>query len=341
MVDAITNDYEQVIPFVLSDIDDGDSRRLGDVISAQLWPLTGNRSKGFAVVSALSDDVIMQPNTYAVPVVDGQAYEQKRVKVDFNPDTAEAHQTGGQWNVTASGTLVTFKSNVGGSDMNFPAGTELRFIPTLAGVQPTAIVQGPGFTGGTSGIVKQVVQYDDFPNTDAAQACLLGKVGNFPAIVLAWIQSTPIEGRTYGLNQGATRKGRDIRCYYDSYAAYVIVSISQSGEQRRNLALNIKDTVMDLLGDYNRNFDGEYLTFMGTGVEILDVKRITRTENSMLIMMNMRTISVRNRVEFRTFNRWTKSRFRSFQAAIPPSGDSPGNPQDLVTSDLIDPMPQA
>lgn len=342
MVDAIQNDYGNVRAFAEIDIADGDSRRLGDVILAQLWPLTGERAFGQALVFATGPDVKLPANSYAVPIVKGQGFDQKRVKVDWNPDTALAHQMGGDWTVTSAGTLVTFKSNVGGSQMNFPSGSQLRFIPPVPGVNPVCVIQEPGFTGGTSGIVKSVTQFDDFPNTDAAQASLEGKLGAFPAIVLAWMRSTPVEGRTAGLAQGQTRKGRDVRFYFDNFAMYVIASNSQSGEQRRALALNIKDTVMDLLGDYNRNFDGEYMAFAGTGIEIIDVNRVPRTENTMIIMVTMRTISVRKRVEFRSFNKWREVQYKDFRPADAPANPNtpPLNPEELDVSKPLDPMPQ-
>lgn len=344
MVDAITNDYQNVVPFTDISIADGDSRRLGDVILAQLWPLTGSRSFGQAAVFATgSAPVTLPANSYAVPIVKGQAFEQKRVKVDWNPDTAKPHQQGGEWSVSPGGTLVTFKSNTGGGDMNHIAGSTLRFMPPIAGIAPTCVVQEPGFLGGTSGVVKCAVQFDDFPGTEPGVAALQSRLGAFPAMVLAWLQSQPVDGRTAGLAQGQTRKGRDTRFYFDFFQLYVIANNAQSGEQRRASALNIKDTAMDLLGDYNRNFDGEMLAFAGTGIEILDVKRITRTENTSVIVVNMRTVSTRNRVEFRSFNRWRATRYQEKQLAIPPTpppDSSPGNPADLITGDQLDDMPQ-
>lgn len=329
-----TDDYEGLEAFGELDIANGDTRRLGNVLMAQLWPLTGRRATGQALVFATGADVTLPKNSYAVAVRNAQAFEQQIAKVAANPETEEPHQKGGDWTVTQAGTLVTFKSNVGGDMMNWPPGTILRLIPPVAGINPVCEVQKPGFSGGTIGIVKQVVQYDDMPNNDAAKAMLQAKLGAFPAIMVSWIQSTPVEGRTYGLSQGATRKGRDVRVYYENFAIYIIANSALSGEQRKAQGVNIMNAVQDLLGDYNRNFDGEYMSLMGTGVEMQDAKRLARVENSLIIFLTCRMISTKKRVEFRTFQPWNTTRYKSFQKEEPPN-----NPQELVTGDQLDPMP--
>jgi len=336
------DDYEALEPLTLEDISSGPTRLLGNKICAQLWPLTGRRSTGVALVQATGADVIIPANTYAFPVIGGQAFQQRVLKTDFNPATREPHQTGGDWTVTRAGTLVTFKSNVGGSTMNFDGGSLLRFSPPIPGIEDDIVVNAPGFTGGTLGLVRDVLQHDDFPTADQARATLQGKVGHFPAIVLAWVKSTPIEGRTAGISQGATRKGRSARAYFENLILYVVSTDASSIELRRAIALNIKDAVIGLLNDYKRNFDGEMLTAMGTGIEVLDSDRLPRIESATTIAMQLRTIAVGEKTSHAEFSPWLLTKYRSFRKAEPGAeeGDPPIHAEDLELSEPIDPMPR-
>ncbi len=336
------DDYEDLQPFSVADVASGETKLLCNALCAQLWPLTGNRATGTALVKATGADVIIPPNTYAFPVVQREAEEQKILKVDFNPATRKHHQTGGEWTVTSAGTLVTFKSNVGGLKMNIPAGSMLRFSPPIPGIDFDVEVQAPGFTGGTNGLVLDVVQYDDIDSPDKARAMLQGKIGNFPAIALAWIKSTPIEGRTAGLAQGATRKGRDVRVYFENLILYIVSNNSSSGELRRSIAMNLKDAVIDLLSDYKRNFDGEYLTSMGTGVEIQDSNRLPKIEQATTIAMTLRTIAVRHKGQFAKYSPWIRTLYRSYRAAemAEEEGQDPVHAQDLELSAPLDLMPR-
>jgi hypothetical protein len=336
------DDYEDLEPFTVADVSSGATRILGNALCAQLWPLTGNRSTGTAVVTATGADVVIPANSYGFPVLDGEANQQMLLKVAHNPVTRGPHQTGGHWTVTSAGTPIQFKSNVGGLKMNIAAGSLIRFSPPIPGLASDVVVQAPGFTGGTNGLVLDVRQYDDIGTPDQARAMLQGKLGNYPALVLAWLKSTPIEGRTAGVAQGSTRQGRDARAYFENFILYVISSNAGSGELRRAIALNLKDAVIDLLNDYKRNFDGEVLTAMGTGVEVLDSNRVPKIEQATTISMALRTIAVSTKTNRVSYSPWLRTRYRSYVAAEPAEveGDPPVHADDLELSDPIDPMPR-
>src|SRR6478736_797708 len=189
------DDYEALEPLTLEDISSGPTRLLGNKICAQLWPLTGRRSTGVALVQATGADVIIPANTYAFPVIGGQAFQQRVLKTDFNPATREPHQTGGDWTVTRAGTLVTFKSNVGGSTMNFDGGSLLRFSPPIPGIEDDIVVNAPGFTGGTLGLVRDVLQHVVSPPPNKARAIWKGRAGPFPQFFPVWGKTTRMEGR--------------------------------------------------------------------------------------------------------------------------------------------------
>lgn len=312
--------------------------RQGRAICSQLSLLMGDRATGKATLKAASTDVVLPPNLYAIPIINGVARPRMPVKVKHNPATEQAHKQGGAWTVTAAGTEVDFQTFIGGEHGNVPGGSELIFDPPIAGLDPDApiIVTEDAITGGTHGIVKDCVIYDDFPGTDQAKATFQGKLGAFPGLILAWMNSTPIEGRTLGIQQGATRKGRGIRAYFESWVLYVLASDATSGEARRASGLSIMEAARAALGDHHRNIDGEMLTNLGTGVEIVSAGRLPKVEQGRVFMINFRTVSVRKRVELREFNPWLTSRFRSFWQANPPANEEELDLHDVLISMEVD-----
>lgn len=308
--------------------------RIGRAIRAQLASLTGDRAVGSARVRSLSGDVLLPPNTYALPVDGGQLREELPVKVRHNPTTVSEHLVGGDWTVGESGTEVTFIANSGGARCNFPAGTLLRFSPPVPGVEPVAEVV-EDFTGGTSGHVKQIVVFDDIANANEELALFQAKVSAVPALVLAWMQSTPVEGRTGGLSQGATRKGRGARAYYETFALYTITANAESHEARRNEGLRIMEAANALLTDRRVNDDGETLSALGTGVEILSSARLTRRESGVRFVTTLRVISILASSTARTFRPWATTQITSFAPAEPPAHND-----ELVVHAPIDEMPQ-
>lgn len=315
--------------------------RLGRAIMAQLSVITGDRSEGLAVVKLADGQttpVVLSPNTYAIPIAisnsGARADEQMPVKVVHNPATVKEHLQVGNWTIVpGNGVQVRFRSNLGGARGNWKPGTQLKFNPEIPGLNPMALVVGSGFTGGTIGPVKQVVSYDDFPSSDISKATFQGRVQDMPALVLAWMSSSPVEGRVAGLTQGATRKGRGVRAYFENFALYTLCGDATSGETRRKIALEVTEAARSLLGDHKINIDGERLSGLGTGLEITTSNRLPKKEQALPMLTTLRVISVRKRVDARTYQEWNKTRYKAFQEA------TDDNVQDLVRDDFTDPMP--
>lgn len=320
----------------LADVQGNEIERLTRALMAQLTPLTGTRATGTArVVSSSGVDVPLPPNAYAIPIVDGQTQEPLLVKARHNPATTREHLLGGDWTVTPAGTTVTFEGNNGGAIWNVIApGSKLRFQPAVPGIEPLAEVLAPGFGGGAVGPVKQIVSFDEL-GPQRSFELFKAKVGDFPAIVLAWISSQPVEGRTGGISQGATRKRRGVRAYFETFSLNVVVSSSESAEARRREGLVVMQAARRLLTDRMRNDDGEVLSVMGTGVEILGSVRMPRTESSWVFVVTLRCITTECRAEGRTFQPWELTRIRSFDSENPPA-----NPDELTLHDFTVPMPQ-
>lgn len=288
---------------------------MGRAFMSQLSVLMGARASGTAIVKAKQGAGPQQllPNTYCYAIVKGTAQLAAPYKVAFNPATLEAHQQGGAWLVPESGAEVSFTCALGGAQYNFPAPAELVFAPGPAEIEERCEVTAPGFSGGDAGPVKQIVVYDDFTSADQAKGVFEARLGAFPAIMLAWMNSTPIEGRTAGISQGATRKARGVRAYFENWTMYVIASTSKSGEHRRAEGLAIMEAARAVLGDHHRNVDGEMLSNMGTGVEIMTSTRLPKTESSRVFSTTMRAVSVRKRLELRgPWTPWDWTRIRSF-----------------------------
>ncbi|MFZ5896815.1 MAG: hypothetical protein ACOY0T_37510 [Myxococcota bacterium] len=319
---------------------EGEITRLGRALRAQLSLLTGQRATGRARVRSTGAMMALPPNTYAVPIIDGQAHEELLAKVAFNPRTELPHQQGGAWLIDPTaepaGTDITFVANNGGALFNFQPGTKLRFSPGAPGLEPIASVIGSGFSGGVEGPVKQVVVFDDIGGPAEEMALFQARVSGIPAIVLAWMQSAPVEGRTAGVAQGATRKSRSVRIYFETWALYVVTANASSGEARRSEGLRIIEAARTALSDRRRNDDGELLSSMGTGIEILTSARVSpRRESAATFMVTLRLARAEQARDPRSFQAWTRTNITSFAEAQPPQ-----NADELVLHSPSDAMPE-
>lgn len=281
-------------------------------LMAQLTPLTGLRATGNARVVSTLPNVTLPANAYAVPIVDGQTHEELLVKVAHNPATVREHLQNGEWTITPAGETVTFQANNGGALWNMiKPGSRLLFRPEVPGIEPRAVVLDPGFADGTVGAVKQIVSFDEL-GPQRAIDIFKAKLGSFPALVLAWVSTQPVEGRTAGITQGATRKRRGVRAYFENFTLYVVTSHSESAEQRRREGLYLMQAARGVLTDRHRNDDGELLSVLGTGVEILSSVGAPRAEGSWVFLVTFRCVTTESRIDSRTFMPWERTRIRSF-----------------------------
>lgn len=311
------------MPVTLEQVDDGSSglELLARGILSQLSVLFGARSSGKALVKATDEDMLLTPNSYAVPLITTASGESERpdllLKSKFNPATEEPHKQGGDWLITAAGTEVDFTSAIGSTQSAaIVAGSKLRFDPPLPGLEPEAVVT-EGFTGADgAGPAKYGTIFEELEN--GARSLLDAQLAGFPALVVAWLGSEPIEGRTAGVSQGATRKSRNAATYFESFGIYV-VSSSTEGRGRRKMAQRLLEAASQLLTDRSMNDDGETLATMGTGIYILNrTPRIAQSPNASVGRVLVRTVSTIERVEGRSFRPWLKM---TLGASLPGSED--------------------
>jgi hypothetical protein len=307
----------------LEQVDDGGSglELLARGILSQLSVLFGSRGTGKVLVKATGDDMLLTPNSYGAPIITTASGPGERpdmlVKTAFNPATEEPHKQGGDWLITAAGTEVDLVTAIGSTQSAaIVAGSSIRWDPPLEGIEATSLVT-QGFAGADgAGPAKYGTVFEELEN--GARSLLDAQLPAFPALVVAWLGSEPVEGRTAGISQGATLKSRKSKTYFETFGVYV-VSSSAEGRGRRKMAQRLLEGASQLLTDRSSNDDGEVLCTMGTGLYVLNrTPRIAQSANASVGRVLLRTISTLSRAEGRTFRPWLTT---SFGASLPASTD--------------------
>lgn len=310
-----------------------ETERNGRALIAQLSDLIGARPSGPALVTAPTGTVTLPPNTYAVPIVNGNERRRELVKVAFNPATTRAHRQGGEWTIAGT-TAVTFIGNVGGV-WSVPAGAKLRFEPPVAGLNELATVADAGITGGNEagGLARTIVLYDEFdeaPNWEMFRA----EADAGPLIVLYWLRSMPVEGRS-GYDAGKSRQGRARRMLFKEWQALCITTSMVSHHDRWSAGMALHEAASALWDFRKRNNDGEQLTFGGKGVEVMEQARVSPDSVPyQAFRISLRTIGGRGRIDQRVFPPWLWTRISSFVA---PDAD---HDAELSLADTTVPMVQ-
>lgn len=307
------------------------AKDLGRRIVGQLSVIAGTRSTGTARVIATGDPVQLPPNSYAMPVQADLARSNYLVKVVHNPETATSHLTGGDWTITSGGVDVPFTMNVGGPHV-IPAGAVLRFDPPVAGIEPTATVISPGIRGGsaTPSLANRIVFYDELEASKELEF-FRASGGSFPAVIVGWVRSSPIEGRAGG-SPGRTKAGRGRSMYFEEFVAISVSGNLTATDVRWDEAQKLARAITELLRDRSRSDDGETLS-TGRGIEILSVGRYAKGKQSQAFSVTFRTRSAWARRDARSFAPWLRTRYRGF------SPETEANTEELVVHDFVDPMP--
>lgn len=302
--------------------------RLSRAIFAQLSSLTGVRATGQMLVTAVpgAGDMAIRPNTYLLPIVGGQMRDDLLFKVAANPDTL-----GGEWTVPAGTTgLVGVKSNIGGARHNLAAGTELRFDPRLVDFEPLGTVVANMTDGAdTAQLVKRAAFFEDLDSSDPSKDIFAAKLGEYPALMLNWLESEPAEGVTSGLRQGSSRGGRNVRFTRESFVLYVIVGRLGSDSIRRQEGLTVMQAASGLLTDRMRNIDGEQLSAVGAGVEVNQRNRLRRGERHYIYAIRLRLNQVMVPIDERVFVPWVRTAYAGWL----PGREPPEPVEDILVVD--------
>ena len=268
--------------------------RTARALFSVLSPLTGARSKGSVLVRSTGGDVALlgERPIYGVPVRGGALDYDAMVK------------TSGAAIVTPTGTLVPVTSLLGGAHVALPAGTPIRWDPTVPGLEPASVVASGGLTGGLApdffGAVHQLRLHEQIGPADVAQQLFEAKVGRFPALVLLWDSSVPAGG-------GISRKGCGVRLFDENWLLAVVASRVDSSEQRRQEALHILEDARELLTDRGETEDGEVFS-APAAVIVTGCRRIVVSPTSYVYGIAFSTTHTLVRREWRTFNPWLRTR---------------------------------
>jgi hypothetical protein len=309
--------------------------RLGRALLSQLSSMTGTRATVTATVASVAAEAELQPNAYAYAVIDGTARDALLFKVAHNPATVQPFLQGGAWTVEQAGTSVTFAAMSGGARWNVPVGTVLKFSPALEGIESAIVTACDGLGASSPDDLQHLAFFDDMP-ADIEPALAQAGVSAFPAIILAWLSSSPAEGRTAGMAQGRTRKSRKTRVYFENFVIYAVASKATSLEERRRVGFRVIEESTGLITDRKFNDDGERLTALGTGVEIMGRARYQRIEGSFLFLAQLRCLTTLSQVITRTFNPWDVTRARLEHT----DDETPPEPRDeLYGPDPSEEMP--
>lgn len=308
-------------------LDENTIERLMRALFATLAPITGGRGTGFVTATAGDAAVLVPANTYLLPVVRGELRDDLPFK------------TVGAALVPANTTLaIGITSNVGGARHNMPEGTTFRFSPPVAGLSLTATLEDAITNASNTGaLLKSLAIFEDVDADNAERDFFAANIGEYPAAILAWQQSEPTEGTTAGLRKGASRGGRQVAFYRENFVLYIIVNRLNGPGFRRQEGLLVMQAAARLLSDRMQNDDGEQLSAVGGGVEIVDRARLARAPTRYLYAIRLRAnqTSEGGAYSSRTFNRWQATRI----TGAAPGRVAPEPTEPLVIVDDTEPMP--
>jgi hypothetical protein len=313
-------------------------------VFAHLWPLTGTRASGTATFSAPAGPapVTLTKNAYLLPIVGGEAVDHRLYKVSANPATAD-----GSWVIPAGGSLsVAVHSNIGGGQMNLPATARLRFDPKYPGLDQVgdldaAITNGTnlcsslfGDAEGEEALLKRMVFWQQMQTAESAQEFFRAASGDFPAMLMIWTRSVPMQGRTTGGAQGNTRAGRGQRIFREGFECFIGSGSLQGASKRRSQAMTAMQAATMLLSDSQHNVDGETLSSVA-GLEITSRRFAVAEQAHYIYQFGFDANATYERVLRRTFGPWDLNHIQ----VLVPGREAPEPTGELELVDVTDPMP--
>lgn len=301
-------------------------------VLGQISPITGTRGTGEVLLENDTDDAIVVPkNMYLLPRIGttNELADDLVFKTRANPATVTEHGENGNWTIPPHDSLaVGIQSNLGGVRHNLPAGTVFLWDPPLSDLAPTCELVADITDGAEKEdepVVRRAVYYEDLASSRIAEDLHKGRLSNIPAVILTWEQSTPIEGRASGANQGLTRMNDGVRMFSEHYKLFVVVSEYSSDKRRRGNGLRVVQALTRLLTDQVRTRDYELLTNMGS-LEILGRARFSRDQKHYVYVIPFRLSRSMKLLEERTFTPFLKARVRTALPGRPapePTDDYP------------------
>lgn len=280
-----------------------------------LGPLTGVRARGKVFVTpdpASVGDQILPPNTWLSPVIEGALWSQMAYRV--LPDYTNIAGRGA-WGIPQAGKLVDIEAHLGGTRFNVAKKTVMRFadaIPT-GFIADSVVVDDNAITGGTnvpyygSDRIVGASMYEQIGSASERLDLFRAQLGNLPAVLLIWTGSASPKWA----GRGAAR-------YSELWDLVVIVDRADSDAARRGEGLRLLDAMEDLVlwrtvyGDDGNTGLGGIIVSADASVEPRSRQRISGAspffKQTYVYSISIRAIRVANRVDFRVFEPWRKTR---------------------------------
>jgi hypothetical protein len=166
-------------------------------IEAALQRLQGPPATGKLTVKATGADLLLHPGTIALPIDGGAIDPSAAVYVRPNPLTESDADNPGAWTIPAAGVLVDVEAIQGGPRSNKDGGTSYRWNPPLAGLELVSVAEAAGIAGGAySGAFAGLRQFSHLKalTFEAGQGLFRSQTFDYPAAVLAWAGTVPLDG---------------------------------------------------------------------------------------------------------------------------------------------------
>ena len=269
-------------------------------LMAVLAPLTGTRATGTATVAATGADVVLPKGCFAAPIVASGTGNAAIARDKLVFTTAET-------TVTSAGVSVPVTSLLGGTRHNFADGTQLRWDPSLTGVELVSSLDG-AMSGGLNptgdAALQRIVTYEELSMESAAALFAAKLHGHAPAAVVTWSGS----GR-------AQRRGRDVWQRSDQWVIYVVVTRKDGTVERGHEGLNLLDIIEAYLGERGA-VDGRHYSDRPTA--ILGARRHRVTPSSFIYALTLETSGAVQRIDTRvadgasavgTIAAWDRTRY--------------------------------
>lgn len=279
----------------------------GRAIEAALAPLMGPCASGQLLVRSTGATGKVPYGAALIPIKRGGLEEEATAFVTKNPATED-----GSWPVVQGGTAVPLAALQGGPVGNTEPGTEYRWDEPLDGIEDVSVSQGGLAGGAESGgyaALRQLRNYKAL-SQNMLEDLLRASVGLFPAGVLAWESSQPIDG-PMAARPGArsARMGRGKFLFRHTWLLYLVTSRLDSEGERRREGDTLRDDVIETIFDTTSARGLRVST--DPGAEILDARLFTVTPTSYVDVVRFATTSVvQHRSQGADYGPWLRTRLR-------------------------------
>lgn len=216
------------------------------LLQSLVGTLMGEPASGFVTATASGAPVLLEPGTVGIPVLGGVLDPERAVLVERNPARDDR-----AWEVTSSGVPVAVTTVLGGADRDLEAGTPIRWIPPVEGLEELGEIAAPGLAGSTQrlgyGSLRQVRYYQEMTRGNA-EHFFAAQLHEYPAAALSWVRMTPADGgSSAALGPRTARTAGRSLLVANEWVLYVVVSRLDGGDERAREGAFLRDQLLGIL----------------------------------------------------------------------------------------------